>query len=1315
MAPGPLQRLKTQLYELYVRAHYPTLDTMADAVAADDALAGAPSRDSIRRYISGPGRPDEYADLEALVTVLARAAGLDVPPVLAHAREHWLQAGLDPAPAALVQPGLDPEVRAGYLEALRRRYRVLELSTLTPEGLDEALPIWLAQVFEPQRVRAVPERAHRLPQLELPRDLRQRLLDSGDLTADELPEDLNAEQLEEARREHKRQPARPVLQALALAGGRAVLLGDPGAGKSTLLAYLALALADDKIPDELTSWSGRLPLLVELREYADPGWRIGRWADATLLDFLDHRYHHDGLGLPREQLANHLRADGRAVVMFDGLDELFDPAQRERTARAIAEFATRYPYVTVLVTSRPIGYQRGVLDAARFTLHTVEDLDREQITTFVKRWYRLSHHGAPDEADARASRLCAALDRSRSAASLAGNPLLLTILAIIGRRRELPRERHRVYEHAVAVLVQQWDPNRHLHDTRSGVELDDTDRHRLLHRIAEHMQHGRYGIAGNRIHREDLLTTIRDYLTGDCAQPVDRSRYAGTVLIKQLRERNFILSRYGPGLFGFVHRAFLEYCTAASITYRLKEDQTLSNEELAELFCRHATDPAWNEILRLVAGMVHPNVLVPVLHRLLEHVESPAGRIGRHNHQHLALALDCLAETRSITALGVQGERLTTELLRSIQAGIEHYTDLTDYYGSNSLIGMTENALLELKQRLPGADRLRAQIPFILDRLRPYLTFSDINSLSTVERALHADGNQLQSILRARATTSDNESIQQAAVRALASGWPDEHTRTWLTDWALTDELQNGVREATVQALASGWPDDRTRTLLTDRATTDNHEYVRGTAVQELASNWPDNRTRTLLTDRATTDNHEYVRAIAVHELASGWPDNHSRTLLTDRATTDNHEYVRGTAMQALASGWPDNHTRTLLTDRATTDNHEYVRATAMQELASGWPDNHTRTLLTDRATTDNHEDVRATAVQELASGWPDNHTRTLLTDQATTDTHEDVRRTALQVLASGWPDDHTRTLLTDRAITDTHEFVRGIAIQELASGWPDNHTRTLLTDQATTDTHEDVRQTALQVLASGWPDDHTRTLLTDRATTDNDDYVRQTALRVLASGWPDDHTRTLLTDRATTDNDGDVRQTAVQELGSGWPDDHTRTLLTDRATTDDDEHVRYTATVTLRAGWPDDHTRALLTDRATTDDDRDVQETALQALTSGWPDDHTRALLTDRATTDNHEDVRRRALRVLASGWPDDHTRALLIDRATTDNHEDVRQTALRVLASGWPDDHTRALLTDRATTDNHEDAQDAAARALKPGWPEAVPPPNSGVPGAC
>lgn len=305
-------------------------------------------------------------------------------------------------------------VRA-YLAAVVACYRVLDLAALSPEAQDEQVPVLLRQVFVAQQVRPDP------PPVELPRDLRRRLLDGGDLDPEELPDDLDLERLAAARAAHREQPPRPVLDVINERGSRLItVLGDPGSGKSSLVRYLAVNLAAPDPAPELAGWAGWLPVVVELRSYADPSWRVGRWAEGTLLDYLDHRAE-EGLGLPRDTLEGHLRRDGRAVVMFDGLDELFDAGDRDRVARMIATFAGSYPKVRVIVTSRIIGYRRAVLDGAGFALRTLQDLDQAQVEQFVGAWYRIAYHANPAEADRRADQLLAALARSPSARDLAGN------------------------------------------------------------------------------------------------------------------------------------------------------------------------------------------------------------------------------------------------------------------------------------------------------------------------------------------------------------------------------------------------------------------------------------------------------------------------------------------------------------------------------------------------------------------------------------------------------------------------------------------------------------------------------------------------------------------------------------------------------------------------------------------------------------------------------------------------------------------------------------------------------------------------------
>jgi HEAT repeat protein len=1163
-------------------------DTEGPAGLMQDLDYGPRQRDFRKRLLECGATIATVATPADLEIALLHALTALVPPLDAGDGEH-----ADPSQT----PALGADVRAAYLAALIGQYRMLDLATLTPEAHDEHLPVLLAQVFVPQQVRATPP-------MELPRELWRRLIQTGERDLDQLPADLDRQVLNRFRQAHLDQPSQPVLAVLTGSGQRLVaLLGDPGAGKSSLLRYLTLALATGNLPPELTGWTGWIPVLVELRGYVDPGWRHGRWADATLLDYLDHLHTHEGVGLPRAVLDHYLRTDGRAVVMFDGLDELFDAAQRVAIARRIATFATRYPLVRVIVTSRHVGYRRQVLDAAGFALYALQDLDRDQITTFVQSWYGLAYRRNPADASARTARLLGAIERSPSVADLAANPLLLTILAVVGRHRDLPRERHRVYQHAVEVLVQHWDLNRIPHNNRVELTyLDEQDKRALLRRIARRMQIGQGGISGNRIPRHELLSEIRDYLVHEHRCTPEHAIRDAAAIVEQLRERNFILARYGAGLYGFVHRALLEYCCADDITHRLEKSQELSADELAiQVFETHAIDPAWQEVLPLIAGILHRNFLGPVVDHLLDVADKPAGRIGRHAGQHLLLALRCLAETRTTIGLVPQGERLTDAVIDLLTAA---YQATTAAFGGSRPIQASVSAavplLKDIGPRLHGPEAYLhwvRRFPLGLGYESP--SFDQLNlAIYDIAIAICPDRGKLRTLLTARAT-----------------------------------ESRRGDRKTAVRALATGWPDQDTRTLLTDRATKDHVEYVRATAVRALAACWPDHDTRAVLADRATNDSEWLVRIAAVNALATGWPDQDTRALLANHGTIDPERFVREAAVQALALGWPDQQTHAWLTDSAVTADDSTVRQAAVKALAIGWRNEDTRSLLTNLVSTERNEDVRAKVIEALVESWLDHRIHALLTDLVSIDPNQWVRKIAVRALATGWPDHETRTLLTDRATADPDEFVRTAAVEALATGWPDQHTCVWLTNLVSTDRNIYVRKVALEALASGWPDQHTRTRLTDCAETDNSEYVREAALCALFTRWPDQHTRAWLTDRATKDRYYSIRRAAMSVLATGWPDQHTRALLTNQGT-DPSRFVRQAAVQALALGWPDERTRTLIIDRATADPDSHVREDAVRALALGWPDQRTRTLISDHASVDPDIFVRLTAKDALTRGW---------------------------------------------------------------------------------
>src|SRR6185369_5341337 len=384
----------------------------------------------------------------------------------------------------------------------------------------------------------------------LPRDLLRKLAEQEGWSRDagELPEAV-AEQQEVWKRTFAEQRREPVLDAIGRPDNRLmVLLGDPGSGKSTLTRYLLLSVLEP--PRDATTgqaaawtapWAGHLPLLIELRELMAA--RSGGHCQ-TFLEFLDHLGKSQSYHLDETWIDGQLREEP-SLVLFDGLDEIFDPAERERVSQEIAGFADRYPRARILVTSRPIGYSAHVLKGAGFRHFALQDLDDAQVEAFVRGWFRLTIPARPEEASERVERILRAMSQSLSVRLLAGNPMLLTIMALMARQQELPRERARFYEYAADVLCHHWDVNRHLRDAGVQAEyLGLDDKREILRRIAWRMQSAPEGLAGNFLAATDLREELEGYLCKRYQLSPGEGKHQSDVLLGQLRSRNYVLCLY---------------------------------------------------------------------------------------------------------------------------------------------------------------------------------------------------------------------------------------------------------------------------------------------------------------------------------------------------------------------------------------------------------------------------------------------------------------------------------------------------------------------------------------------------------------------------------------------------------------------------------------------------------------------------------------------------------------------------------------------------------------------------------------------------
>ncbi|MGV9502038.1 HEAT repeat domain-containing protein [Streptomyces sp. NPDC003642] len=1115
------------------------------------------------------------------------------------------------------QPVLTPEETE---EALRRygtriheTYGRLDLEVLIPTEEGEHPPVGLDEVFVAPTVRADP------PPVELPRDIRQRLVDAGEWPSS-LPPGLEQEALDRARQAYAERPARDVLEVLADPHEeRLVLLGDPGAGKSTLARHLALTLTQAVPPgDPLACLDGRVPLVVELREYA-----AGEWRERTFEDFLEHLHATKGMAPPRP-VTELVLAEGRAVVVFDGLDELFEPAAREQVAHRIADFASRHQRagVRVVVTSRVIGYRRGVLERAGFAHYMVQDLSRQQIGQFARQWYTTAYPHDEERAARLCRRLTEAVGHSRPVGELAGNPLLLTILAIIGRRRELPRDRQGVYRHAVAVLVAHWDEHaKHLRaptDLEALSYLGDEDRHELLRLVARRMQDGEGGIAGNHIHQEELLATFKAYLTEQYELPVAQAVSAARTMVRQFRERNFILSHYGGGVYGFVHRAFLEYLAAVDIDRRYTREREWTREEFVEeVFARHADDPAWHEVLLLLVGQIGEREAAAVIDRLLQ---MHRRRIEPDwDSALLALSVRALAEVRRIGALAGQSRAVVDGIIAPMERADSRF----------GLMMATDEALAALSTFPPQwSGRSRFLRWFHLRGLFRY--DSQPGQYASV---LYSDS-VIPSIM---ALHCSDVPVRIALMEGLAARWGGEPEVRKLFLTRAVEDPEPGARAVALAALTGLGPgDDRVSEVIGDRALIDPSPRVRAMALSLLGSAAPDNRWESI-SDVAVSaeDAHQRYEALtALIQYRSEAPE--VRELLFCRAVEDSAGYLREAALSGLADLTDDERVIALMRDRVVADSDPNVRVTALSFLtqhAGDWEVAHTA------AVEDEHWFVRSDALFCLRNERGDDpSTWELARIRAVEDDEEQVRGSACSVLwqrAESEPG--TWEFLRQRILEDSGGRAREDALYGLVRLRADEaDTWVLVRELVLHDPSEQVRAAALGHLCGHKGDeDDTWELVVDRLRNDPEPLVRQEALRCLRH-YRGDGSRmwSVICACVREDSAEEVRELALTLLATGQGDDAvTHELLSQVATSDDSPDLRAEALRWYAVCETDAAVAGFLCRRAVCDPDPQPRIAALQSLAFGWPaHPETVPLLRERSESDEDEKVRDLAAHALAA-----------------------------------------------------------------------------------
>ncbi|MCU0290112.1 MAG: NACHT domain-containing protein, partial [Acidobacteria bacterium] len=501
-----------------------------------------------------------------------------------------------------------------YLDQLKRYHNKL-MFTGIPD-LKEKKDVELPAIF-------VMPRAGENVTTEDYRDMMREKQGEDEFTGEE----IQLRRMMIAKKKEEKTPAK-FAQVFAESTNRCfVVLGKPGSGKSTLLKYLVLEAACSHLESQRDSQGVLFPILVEIRKLENALIKTNQ-PDYNILDFLYHSVRtYYNLTLPDGFFEEYL-GSGRALLLFDGLDEVAAEARRAQIQQMISTFAASYPMGnTVIVTSRIAGYNRAQFSTTDYRHFTLEDFNDEEINMFIDKWYR-SRLVNEKEADDKATDLKNAFAKKPRIKELARNPLLLTIIGIIHRyEAQLPEDRLVLYDKATEALLYTWDNVKDIIDEKFKL----SHRRRFLGQVAFHLQSLEKGDeAGTMIHRNDLYKI----LLADFCKVFNCDEWGAQALVNEfienIRSRAGLLVELGPDRFGFAHKTFQEYFAARW----LANETTLKfNLQIMIDYVDQFIDNAfWHETLILALQALPEEQALNVLKHILERDTQKIEPYFYHNH-----------------------------------------------------------------------------------------------------------------------------------------------------------------------------------------------------------------------------------------------------------------------------------------------------------------------------------------------------------------------------------------------------------------------------------------------------------------------------------------------------------------------------------------------------------------------------------------------------------------------------------------------------------------------------------------------------------
>ena len=384
---------------------------------------------------------------------------------------------------------------------------------------------------------------------------------------------------------------------------RYLVLSDPGGGKTTLLKRIASTYI---FPDEYVHNSGfternMFPIWIRCRDIKNQNFTI--WGEIQNIPILgewssDNNYIESFTNLVKYHLAN-----GTALLLIDGLDEIGSDKGRKSFVEHLKNFISSNPKANVIITSREKGFSIVTDNAFNdFLTFKIADLNDYEIKELCHNWFTLAYGNSEDVMKDR-EKLTNKIINDERLKRLARNPLMLTTLLLIDRRTgSLPNKRAGLYSEATKVLLETWNSAYH----QTNIDLEEA-KYQLAYVAFQMISN--YEKYNNKINKSELIRLLRD-VRSECSNLVSGNIGSISDVIDVIQCRSALLIQTGTEqledghiepIYEFQHLTFEEYLAAYAVTEGCFPGANKYNR--SEILEKYLLNPNMKEVILLTAAI----------------------------------------------------------------------------------------------------------------------------------------------------------------------------------------------------------------------------------------------------------------------------------------------------------------------------------------------------------------------------------------------------------------------------------------------------------------------------------------------------------------------------------------------------------------------------------------------------------------------------------------------------------------------------------------------------------------------------------------